>query len=279
MNTVNQDDYYWGPATSTIDWCEENYAVSPYVAEFINTTTNISFALLPLFCVYNTLRNGFNKALIIGHLGVFLVGIGSWFFHMTLQYEMQLLDELPMIYVACIMVYFSIEIYSKPKYGSPLVIFLLAYSTIVTYSYLIINDPVFHQVAYALLIFIIVFRSLYTINHLPHTSASYNYEFPRLVFLLKLAAAGFIVSFGLWNVDNIFCPYLREFRTMVPYGIGALTQLHGWWHLGTSVGCYYFTVYIEWVHQILDDTNKQQYELKWFGHICYLRPAPKAHKF
>lgn len=26
------------------------------------------------------------------------VGVGSWMFHMTLQYEMQLLDELPMVW-------------------------------------------------------------------------------------------------------------------------------------------------------------------------------------
>lgn len=25
---------YWGPPTSTLEWCEENYAVSYYIAEF-----------------------------------------------------------------------------------------------------------------------------------------------------------------------------------------------------------------------------------------------------
>ncbi|MBZ3884813.1 Alkaline ceramidase 3 [Sciurus carolinensis] len=45
---------YWGPTTSTLDWCEENYFVTQYIAEF-------------------------------------LVGMGSWCFHMTLQYEMQVM--------------------------------------------------------------------------------------------------------------------------------------------------------------------------------------------
>ncbi|CAO3581065.1 unnamed protein product [Absidia cylindrospora] len=278
MYTIPQEDYFWGPVTSTIDWCEENYTVSPYVAEFINTTTNLSFALLSLFGIYNTIHNNCKKSFILAHLGVLLVGFGSWCFHMTLQYEMQLLDELPMIYVGCIMVYFSIKIYNKSKFGLPLVLFLLGYSGFVTYSYLIINDPVFHQVAYALLVITIVFRSVYILKHLPRTLPSFDYAHPRLARLLKLAAAGFIISFGVWNVDNIFCPHLRQFRIMVPYALGVLTQLHGWWHIGTSLGVYYFSVFVEWVCQILDETNKQEYELVWVAFICYLRPVIKSHQ-
>ncbi|SAM08968.1 hypothetical protein [Absidia glauca] len=277
MNSIPQEDYYWGPVTSTIDWCEENYSLSPYMAEVVNATTNLSFAFLTLFGVYNTLRNNCRKSFVLAHLGILFVGIGSWLFHMTLQYEWQLMDELPMIYVSCIMTYFSIELYSKPKFGWPLIGFLVGYSVFVTWSYLIINDPVFHQVAYAFVIFIIVIRSLYTVLSLPRT-ATYDYEYPRLLKLLKLAAAGFIISFGVWNIDNQCCSYLRHFRSMVPYALGALTQLHGWWHIGTSLGCYYYSVYVEWVHMILNEENKQQFELVWVGIICYLRPIGKIHK-
>lgn len=34
-----------------------------------------------------------------------VVGLGSWAFHMTLLYEMQLFDELPMVWGTCVLVY------------------------------------------------------------------------------------------------------------------------------------------------------------------------------
>ena len=33
---------FWGRATSTLDWCEENYITSFYIAEFCETTTTSS---------------------------------------------------------------------------------------------------------------------------------------------------------------------------------------------------------------------------------------------
>jgi len=34
---------YWGPSTSSIDWCEANYAITRFIAEFTNTLSNLVF--------------------------------------------------------------------------------------------------------------------------------------------------------------------------------------------------------------------------------------------
>ncbi|KAJ8798314.1 hypothetical protein J1605_001439 [Eschrichtius robustus] len=34
MAPAGDREGYWGPTTSTLDWCEENYAVTWYIAEF-----------------------------------------------------------------------------------------------------------------------------------------------------------------------------------------------------------------------------------------------------
>uniref|UniRef100_A0AAY4D5R5 Alkaline ceramidase n=1 Tax=Denticeps clupeoides TaxID=299321 RepID=A0AAY4D5R5_9TELE len=89
---------YWGTPTSTLDWCEDNYVVSFYVAEFWNTVSNLIMILPPIYGAIKTFKDGLETRYVFAFLGLAAVGIGSWCFHMTLLYEMQLLDELPMIY-------------------------------------------------------------------------------------------------------------------------------------------------------------------------------------
>ncbi|KAI9315599.1 alkaline ceramidase 3 [Dichotomocladium elegans] len=227
-----EEDYYWGIPTSTIDWCEENYIISPYIAEFFNTTTNVGFVLLAIFGIYNTRKNNFAWSFVLAHLSVLFVGIGSWCFHMTLQYEMQLLDELPMIYAGCVMVWHIFEIYPEKRYSLGFPLFLVGYAAFVTYSYLIINNPVYHEVCYGLLVASIVFRSIYVVHTLPPVFS--KYEKPAMTRLLWTAALCFGGAFIIWNIDNQFCSTLRDWRHVVGLPLGAISELHGWWHIGTE---------------------------------------------
>ncbi|XP_041096217.1 alkaline ceramidase 3 isoform X4 [Polyodon spathula] len=137
---------YWGRPTSTLDWCEENYSVSFYIAEFWNTVSNLIMILPPVYGAIQTLRDGLETRYVFAYVGLAAVGIGSWCFHMTLQYEMQLLDELPMIYSCCVFVYCLYEC-SKQKTGLNyfLIFILLAFSVSVTTVYLQWKEPIFHQ--------------------------------------------------------------------------------------------------------------------------------------
>ena len=89
---------FWGPPSSTINWCETNYEVTHYIAEFWNTITNLGFIIPPLFGLSNCRNLGIESRYAYSFILILLVGIGSWMFHMTLTFEMQLLDEIPMMW-------------------------------------------------------------------------------------------------------------------------------------------------------------------------------------
>uniref|UniRef100_A0A6I8P357 Alkaline ceramidase n=1 Tax=Ornithorhynchus anatinus TaxID=9258 RepID=A0A6I8P357_ORNAN len=220
---------YWGPTTSTLDWCEENYAVSFYIAEFWNTVSNLIMILPPLYGAVQTFNDGLEKRYLAAYLGVTVVGLGSWCFHMTLQYEMQLLDELPMIYSCCVFVYCLYECFKvKNSINYPLIFLLVLFSLIVTVVYLRWKEPVFHQVMYGVLVSSLVLRSVYIVT----------WVYPWLRGLGYTSLGIFLLGFLLWNIDNIFCEFLRTLRASMPPVVGAVTQLHAWWHILTGLGSY-----------------------------------------
>jgi dihydroceramidase len=36
------DEAFWGLPTASVDWCETNYNVTPYIAEFFNTLSSVA---------------------------------------------------------------------------------------------------------------------------------------------------------------------------------------------------------------------------------------------
>ncbi|MBN3324943.1 ACER3 ceramidase, partial [Atractosteus spatula] len=272
---------FWGRPTSTLDWCEENYAVSFYIAEFSewlqahfsssvtvkgqtevlrqcavwvgqrnrkghgqlaennpllwcttergNTVSNLIMILPPIYGAIQTVRDGLEIRYVFAYLGLTAVGIGSWCFHMTLQYEMQLLDELPMIYSCCVFVYCLYECFKqKSSMNYFPIVLLLVFSVLVTVVYLQWKEPVFHQVMYGILVACLVLRSVFIVT----------WVYPWLRPLSYTSLSVFMMGFVLWNIDNIFCDTLREARQRLPAVVGAVTQFHAWWHILTGLGSY-----------------------------------------
>ncbi|CAI5759569.1 unnamed protein product [Candida verbasci] len=253
-----QKDGFWGVPTSTIDWCEENYVVSPFIAEALNTTTNSVFIALALFAIYHAYLNKLETRFIFTAFGFLLVGIGSWLFHMTLRYHFQLLDELPMIYATCIP-FWSLFSEFKSKHQSALIglgIFMSA--NLLTVIYLYFRDPTIHQVSYAILNGLIILKSI-------KLNLKYVHDEKARTQLNKTAIFGvgiFLFGYFLWNLDIHLCDLLRSTRHYVGMPFGFLTEFHGWWHILTGTGVYYSLVYEEYLRCFLTGTE-QYYEFSW----------------
>ncbi|CAO3587980.1 unnamed protein product [Absidia cylindrospora] len=126
---------YWGPATSSVDWCEENYKHSFYIAEFWNTISSFAMVVLGLLGILAH-HKSLGWRLSNGYLMIVVVGIGSVLFHGTLQYEHQMWDEVPMVWTACYLLWVLLQEngYEPIRYGIGIALYC-ALATFATSQY------------------------------------------------------------------------------------------------------------------------------------------------
>ena len=237
-------------------------------------------------------KHGHDTVFQVAYFGYFLVGFGSFMFHTTLKYPWQLVDELNMIYTTCLMAFASLS-YSQPK-GTQIglgIFFVLLCGGITAY-YHYLQDPVFHQVVYAILTVFIVFRSIYSMetslrpslrkseekHRLEKESAGLPdviskkqqaYENQRDRKILKtmwiLVAFGlsiFLGGFYIWNLDNIYCSTLRRWRRSIGMPWGFVLEGHGWWHLMTGIGAYDYIVWGIYLRHIMNG-DQEHFSMIW----------------
>ncbi|KAF2667556.1 alkaline phytoceramidase [Microthyrium microscopicum] len=298
---------YWEPVTATLNWCEEDYYATKYSAEIVNTITNFMFMYLAYRGISNCLRNQHPTVFLVSFFGYLVVGCGSFAFHSTLKYPMQLVDELSMIYTTCIMFYASFARGRSFIFSFLLSISLASLALFITGYYHYLQDPVFHQNAYGILTAIVVFRSVYVMesglrpqwkakerelrllsgfsnghadtahedaNGLKKNLSKEEIEelkrcddrdikiLKTMWTMIAFGLSSFLGGFALWNIDNIFCNQLRQWRRDIGLPWGILLEGHGWWHLMTGIGAYFYLVWGIWLRHCLNN-NQDQVELLW----------------
>ncbi|RAL64641.1 hypothetical protein DID88_001674 [Monilinia fructigena] len=270
---------YWGPVTSTINWCEEDYYATIYSAEIVNTITNLIFVILAWKGIASCVRYGHDAVFLMGFISYLVIGVGSMLFHATLIYPMQLLDELAMIYLMCILVY---AVFSHRK--SPLARILIALSVtglavFITLYYHYLQDPVFHQNMFALLTTVVVLRSMWIMESLLNPTRrekdgkidaveQKRRDYRDGKILRKMWRMNYIglsyvaIAFGIWNLDNIYCGTIRRWRREVGLPWGILLEGHGWWHILTGIAAYNNLIWAIWLRYCRDG-RQDLVELDW----------------
>ena len=267
------------------DWCELNYEVTHYIAEFWNTVSNLVMILFPLYGIYWSFQySKTNKSfripltIIWCHMGLILVGIGSWMFHMTLLYKYQLLDELPMVFGSGLLIYGNYDLimgtihlkeHKRSKrsllrkiFEVKLFVFALiaTYCLAFAYTYVTIwTDPIFHEIVYGIMVFVIMFQNIWLIKRL---------ELSKRLYVTSLIY--YLFGFFLWNVDNKMCTYLRSYRASLEDFLGiqanssqelksvllnslvvslkSVLELHALWHIFTGYAAYMTILFLKEAH-------------------------------
>jgi dihydroceramidase len=220
---------FWGPPTSSVDWCEANYAHSPYVAELFNTLSSLAIVLAGSIGLWLH-RRLLERRFLLCFASVALVGVGSIAFHATLQFELQMADELPMLYSALIMVYILVENRvdaSRPqrRFGAWFPFALAAHGTLVTAVTALSRGRL------QFYLFQLSFGSMELFSLVGVYLLQRRAGTPAVQRLFRLGMASYLAAIVLWFSDMSACPLLSG---QLPFN----PELHAWWHVLVSFGFY-----------------------------------------
>ncbi|KAG0315176.1 Alkaline ceramidase 3 [Dissophora globulifera] len=269
---------YWGLPTSSIEWCEDNYVVSYYIAEFFNSFSSFAMIILGEAACYSidalqasmnhnaqsttssSTSSSSSRALVTSSPSLFrfklafrtitVVGIGSFLFHATLLHQMQMLDELPMLYSVLALFFCLIESRFGPQ-PAWFPALLTAHGIIVTALVAFTEGNTqfysFHGSFGSL-----EFATLYLVYRVYRARKQ---EYPDVKRTFETGIGLYALAIGVWMTDLNFCEspvfaWLPEYISSPLAGwkssqwIVKDFYMHAWWHIFVSMGLYLLSTVI-----------------------------------
>ncbi|CAF3387422.1 unnamed protein product [Rotaria socialis] len=218
---------YWSPSTSSIDWCERNYVVTQYIAEFWNCLSSLVFCLLSGILFFQALYYRIENRFLLLCLSYMFVGLGSAFFHGTLTYLGQMADELSMVYSMIIwwFILFRMDKFNKIRnkmYRLDLgIVFAIFYGILWTYMHSLKTFIVIFQVHFGLMVFGAILKSIFIYRQTQHRTR-------YIMCLIIIYVTLLIPALTSWILDQELCERMNTTGGFNP-------QLHAWWHVFCAI--------------------------------------------
>ena len=225
----------WMRGTAHIDWCEGNYEVTRFIAEFFNTWSNLPFFLGPPIAIYKFRPFSVHVDAGINFVFVLLmcVGAGSGYFHATLTLSGQLFDEWSILWV--IMTGFALwmprPIHLYLGFRNRRTLKLATFGLAVVGSYIGLLVPAanaFLLLLFAVPGFAVVYREL---QEQPET----HRHIRRLRRLFFATVVWWVLALVCWINDRLFCEVWKDFAAEFGF---SYPQLHALWHVFVYIACY-----------------------------------------
>lgn len=213
-------------AQANHDFCESNYAYSPYVAELHNTWTSMPIVAMACVGMHYTWRYTHEVRFVLAFGSIGSVGIGSALFHGMLLRWGQVLDEVPMILYLFCMIYMQVERERLPRLGCwfPLALALLCSSIVLLY--LVFNFYMFFLVGFISGGALVIFSGMFFLFG-PDGDKLMQYLFYRAFTLL-------CVGICSWFLDDLLCEH--------PTYPSRWLHLHVVWHFSAAFASYLFVL-------------------------------------
>lgn len=244
-----------GAGTSPVDWCEDNYTVTPHIAEFVNTVSNVLFLVIPGACMrlWDSYAQHVSRGIHVVWVFFTIVGISSAYFHATLSLLGQLLDELSILWLLMVSYALFTPVHFRPRFlQANRKMYYLAVSLLA----ILITGSAFVQPAincYAL--FGVGSPAIAMLTVQVRRASD-----PAVKRLGMVTLSGLALAATSWVGDHILCTVLRAID---------LAVLHGLWHILIFFSSYNTQVLFCYFHAIQEVPEKKPtlryWPNRWWG--------------
>lgn len=231
---------YWGPVTADYNWCEQDYKITPYVAEFFNTASSLAVVLAGVIFGRQAYEHKYGVRFYVAALGLVVIGLGSVAFHGTLQRWGQVLDEVPMLWSSLVFLWISVcnalGKQAEAAWSTRLAGLMFCAGAGSTWVYF--NSGFgFFIVTYVLTVAGIFITTLVRASYAPKRyAAAKKYAYLSVAFY----GAGF---FFLWIPEQVLCG--NRIHDTHDSGLLALPiPLHAFFHITSSIGPLCFLTFV-----------------------------------
>jgi len=240
----------WGVPDAEFNWCEPDYMLLDWIAEPVNTISNIIFVLAPITFL---LFHDASKDVYVQAFLIMGIGVGSMLFHASLRYTMQLCDELPMFWFVTL----ASASYLRRLRGVHIVNYVVAFGVAVTASILFTRQhSMAHEISrgvmtctFSVCIVVMAWGSTAIVARMKRElTGKLRGILTQSERIHSIGFVLFVAAIGCWLCDNYFCPSLQQLPLKLPY-----PHLHMWWHILTAGALYCLLVLFQ-----LDDKRASQ---------------------
>ncbi|KAF2740032.1 alkaline ceramidase-like protein [Polyplosphaeria fusca] len=227
----------WGTPTSNHNFCEEDYIITPYIGEFINTLTNITYVIYGtrgLIRVQPRKDGGLFSTLAFPYWGLIGVGVLSGWYHATLNYHSQMGDDLSMLLASGSILQQVLTFNRPPGERIRTTLMILFVNIAVSVYHCWADEIIMHEILFA----IMVFMTGRNVRRLIHERIKTKEARNRLFKLANIGSASGVFGYGLWSIDYHLCSYVTQAKRSIGLPWGFILELHGWWHIFTGIGAY-----------------------------------------
>ncbi|KAB5567144.1 hypothetical protein PHYPO_G00229410 [Pangasianodon hypophthalmus] len=223
--------------SSEVDWCEDNYKHSENVVEYFNTMSSFIFFVVAPIMLYllHPYAKERNLAVHLVWLMMIFVGLFSMYFHMTLSFMGQMLDELSILWVLAI----GYSLWFPRKHFPQFVKDRTSFSRMVMVSTVITT----------LLSFVKPTANAYALNFFAlHILYSVCVELKsctdqRVLRLARASIGLWVLAISCWISDRFGCSFWQKLN---------FCYLHGIWHILIVVATAYGSTLIAYLDANLE---------------------------